>query len=133
MDLNRNKEIIQQCYADFNRGNIQGILNVLTDDVSWNEPGYPDIPFGGQRRGKVEVQDFFKRNDEECKYTTFEPRTYITQDNQVAVTGYCDGTAKKTGKPFKSDWVMEFTMENNRIKKYQSFYDTNDFVKSLKK
>jgi ketosteroid isomerase-like protein len=33
-----NKEIVQQMYMDFGQGNIQGILDVTSDDITWDTP-----------------------------------------------------------------------------------------------
>ena len=43
-----NVRIVQEAYASFQRGDIQAVLNSLTDDVEWTTPGPPDIiPMAG--------------------------------------------------------------------------------------
>jgi len=47
-----NLQTIQQVYAAFGRGDIEGELGMLTNDVRWTTPGPPDvIPYVGSRTG----------------------------------------------------------------------------------
>jgi ketosteroid isomerase-like protein len=51
-----NLKLVQQFYADFKTGNINGVLSTLADDVGWFIPGPKDIvPFVGQRQGREQV------------------------------------------------------------------------------
>ena len=45
-------QTVQQVYADFGKQNVPGVLNSLTDDISWSDPGSPGIPYAKQRNGK---------------------------------------------------------------------------------
>ena len=34
-------QTVQQVYIEFGKGNIEGVLNLLADDVTWIDPGFP--------------------------------------------------------------------------------------------
>jgi hypothetical protein len=42
-------EVVKQCYEAFARGDIPGVLSRVSPDVSWIDPGFPDVPYAGVR------------------------------------------------------------------------------------
>ena len=48
-------------YAAFGAGNIQGILDPLTNDADWVDGGTASTPFSGAYKGPQGVGDFFKK------------------------------------------------------------------------
>lgn len=61
MSDQENMRVIEQVYAAFGRGDLPFILNRLADDVDWRHPRPADIPWGGDRRGRGEMAQFFAR------------------------------------------------------------------------
>lgn len=130
--MNENIQVVQQGFAEFAKGNIQGILNLLADDVVWTDEGYPHIPYAGRRLGKENVPGFFTGLAESATLLHFEPRAFFADGNDVFVKGYLDGTANATGKAFQSDFCMHWHIENGKVKSYHSFVDTANLANSLK-
>ena len=118
-----NVQLIQQAFADFGSGNIQGILNILADDVVWGGYEDPTVPFARTFKGKEGVAQFFKLLSDSVNFTRFEPREFIGQGERVVALGYNSGTAKKMGKSFESEWSFVFTVHNGKL---QSFFGYND-------
>ena len=54
-----NVQIIQQAFADFGSGNIQGILDICTDDIVWAGAENPGVPITGTFKGNDGVRKFF--------------------------------------------------------------------------
>lgn len=128
-----NVETVKQMYADFGNGNIPGILNVLAEDISWNDAGYPDLPFGSINRKKKEVPEFFKTLSESVNYTKFEPREFVAEGNNVIAIGYHEGTTKPANTKFGHDWVMVWKFDNSGMVKYvKTFVDTNEIAKGFR-
>jgi uncharacterized protein len=63
MQETQNTKVVQEAYAAFGRGDVQGILDRLTDDVIWNGVygAAAHVPTSGERRGKAAVATFFKQ------------------------------------------------------------------------
>jgi ketosteroid isomerase-like protein len=38
-----NLQIIHKVYDAFGRGDVEGVISMLTDDVTWTIPGPPDV------------------------------------------------------------------------------------------
>jgi ketosteroid isomerase-like protein len=38
-----NLQVVHQAYEAFGRGDVPGVLAMLTEDVEWSTPGPPDV------------------------------------------------------------------------------------------
>lgn len=130
---NKNIQTIQQIYTDFGAGNITGILNSVSDDVTWIDPGYPDVPFGSNGRTKNQIPEFFKSLSESIVYIKFEPREFFSDGNTVIVTGYHEGKTKPRNKHVGHEWIMVWKFNNaGKVNYYKAFLDTNEMAKGFR-
>ncbi len=61
MGVGQNIETINELYAAFGRGDVQAILDRVTDDVDWStDAAIVSAPWYGERHGKAEVPSFFE-------------------------------------------------------------------------
>jgi len=127
-----NVQIIQQSFADFGLGNIQGILDVCTDDVVWTGAENPSVPIAGTFKGKDGVMKFFSTLVENVDYSSFEPKEFFSDKEAVIVLGHHTGRVKKTGKTFDHDWCMVFRLRDGKMYHYYVFGDTRDQAESFK-
>src|ERR1700757_2232601 len=98
MNEQQNTAMIKDIYAAFARGDIQAIMNTLTDDIDWALEAPAIIPFGGKRKGKTAVLAFFQAlaaTQDDMKLTT---DTFVAQGNVVATIGRYSAKVKATGK-----------------------------------
>ena len=54
------------------------------------------------------------------------------QDDRVVVEGQNRGTVHKTGRMYEHDWVMIFSVRENKITRLRHYYDTGDLVRSFR-
>ena len=127
-----NIAIVQQAYADFGKGNVQGILEVCTNDVVWASTDNPGVPFTGTFRGKEGVGKFFSAIAENIDYSNFEPREFFSDKEAVIVLGHHTGKVKRTGKTFDHDWCMIFKMTDGKVYNFYVFLDTRDQAESFR-
>lgn len=127
-----NVETIQQAFADFGSGNIQGILDVCTNDVVWTGAENPTVPFAGTFKGKEGVMNFFSKLAENVEFSSFEPKEFFNDKNAVIVLGHETGKVKSTGKTFDDDWCMIFRMRDGKMYHYYVFGDTRKQAESFK-
>ena len=45
----QNKAIVEQAYNNFKTGNIEALLSLMADDISWTLPEMEGVPFAGKR------------------------------------------------------------------------------------
>jgi ketosteroid isomerase-like protein len=124
MNEQENIQTVQEAYADFGRGDIAAILARLTEDVTWNMPGGPEIPFAGQRKGPAGAAEFFRILNESDEMLDFEPREFFAKGDKVVVLGWYRGRARTTGKEAGMEWVHVFTLRDGKIAGWVEFTDT---------
>jgi ketosteroid isomerase-like protein len=128
----KNIQIVQQMYADFGKQNVEGILNSLTDDISWiDAAGSPRIPYAKKRNGKKEVMSFFMELGSTLSFTEFAPQEFYADNDAVIVKGSFAGQAIGTGKSFASDWLMIWKFRGDKVYNYQGFVDTDKMIAAI--
>jgi len=126
-----NTKVVQDAYAAFKRGDIPGLLNLMSDNVGWFLPGPREvIPFLGQRHGRDQVGQFFKSIAEAQDAEQFEPQEFIAQGDKVSVSGHYRWRVKSTGRTFSSDFVHIFTVQNGKITNMHEYLDTHAAVQA---
>lgn len=126
-----NVEIVQQAFTDFGSGNIEGILNVCTDDLVWSSYDNPAIPFAQSYYGKEGAAEFFSNLAGAVEYTAFEPREFFACSDRVFVKVYHAATVKITGKSFAHETLMEFVFHGNKLCRFFAYTDTFDQARAF--
>jgi ketosteroid isomerase-like protein len=119
-----NTDIVQSGYEKFNSGDIEGLLEMLADDVLWQTPEIENARFSGNRQGRVAVAESFKQLSESEQFTRFEPLEFIAQNDKVVVLGEAAATVTSTGSSYETPWVHIFTIRDGKVTEFQEFYDT---------
>ncbi|MGH9628494.1 MAG: nuclear transport factor 2 family protein [Bryobacteraceae bacterium] len=122
--MEANIEVVRSAFDDFMREDIAALLDKLADDIEWNDPGSPAIPYAGSYHGRADVANFFARMAETTEVLHFDPQQYLVSGNWVGVFGSWQARARRTGEVFESDWAMLFTVRDGRIIRFQAYVDT---------
>ncbi len=119
-------EVVQQGYAAFGRGDIPGILALLTDDVDWRFHASPatGIPYGGKFTGKKEVEAWFVTLAQNDEIQQFEPREFLAGPDHVTVLGWERVRPLPNGTPFDGEWVHVFMLKGGKISRWIGTADT---------
>jgi len=129
MSVEENVQTAKDGYTAFGRGDIPAILELLTDDVEWIEPGPADvIPAAGTYRGKEEVSRFFGTLGEEVEIHRFEPHEFIAQGDHVVVLIHSEATVKRTGRKVTDHLAHIWTFEGGKLARFEVFSDTAAIV-----
>lgn len=120
-----NTKVVQEAYAAFGRGDVQGILNQLDEAIVWKGVygAGPHVPTSGERRGKAQVNEFFKQVSQNVNFSRFEPKEFIATGNKVVALGHYTATTP-IGKKFDADFAMVFTLRNGKVTEFQEFTDS---------
>jgi ketosteroid isomerase-like protein len=122
----QNITLVQSAYAAFGRGDVDGILATLADNISW-EPVHgasEHVPWAGKRMGKEAVREFFRILDQTEIFDSFEPKEFIAQGDRVVVLGSYAGRTKTTNRELSSDWVMIFRCQDGKVTDFREFADS---------
>jgi ketosteroid isomerase-like protein len=124
MDAQQNKQVVQQAYQMFQRGDIAGILERCDDNAEWVSPESDYIPFAGTFRGKQGIAEFFSKLDANVQPIRFEPREFIAEGDKVVVLGQATWQVKASGRSFDTPWVHVFNMRDGKMARFEAFSDT---------
>ncbi|MGH9176085.1 MAG: nuclear transport factor 2 family protein [Vicinamibacterales bacterium] len=127
-----NVEIVRRGYDAFGRGDIEGLVSLLDSDIEWVSPGPSDLPTAGRRHGHQQVTQFFASVNELYDFQSFEPQTFIAEDDMVVVLGQDTVVAKSTGNTFSEAWAHVFTVKDGKIVRFQEYIDTAAAVAQLR-
>jgi uncharacterized protein len=124
MSEKENTQLVMQAYDKFKRGDIPGLIDMMSDDIEWVLDAVENVPFTGARRGKEQVGEFFSLLGEMQHPLQFEPREFIAQDDKVVALGHYAWSVKSTDRVFECDWAEVFTVQNGKITRFREFADT---------
>ena len=130
--MEQNITVVKEFFAALGRGDLSDAVDMVADEVDWQSPVTrthpPEIPWSSIRRTKQEVAAFFKELGQSVKPEGFELFKISAQDDRVVVEGKNRGTVRKTGRTYEHEWVMIFSIRDNKIIRFRHYYDTADLV-----
>ncbi len=120
-----NLQTIHKVYEAFGKGDVEGVVSMLTDDVTWTTPGPPDvIPYAGERRGHDQVRGYFEAFGASAQTTAFEPQRFFADEDMVVVLGHYTFSVVKTGKVVDNDFVHTFRLKGGKISTFEGYEDS---------
>jgi len=93
MSVQENVQIVKDVSAAFGRGDMQGLLALLTEDIEWITPG-DGWPLAGTYRGRAGVAGLLQKASEMLIISFLEPREFVGQGDRVLVVGSERGRVK---------------------------------------
>jgi uncharacterized protein len=132
MGADENIKTIQGVYEAFGRGDVQAVLDAVTDGVDWAaEASSTAVPWYGVRHGKDGVASFFEAFGSTMEIQEFNPYAFAANDNEVHTVVHCRATSRATRKEIDHDLHHYFRFENGKIAFYRGTEDTAQTVAAL--
>jgi ketosteroid isomerase-like protein len=128
MSTEQNVQTVKDFFAAIGRGDRDGLLALVGEDIEWIIPG-EDWPLAGTHRGHAGLADVLQKASKTMETST-EPREYVAQGDRVLVVGVATGKIKATNKPFKDDWVFDITVQNGKLTKIREYIDTQALARA---
>ena len=119
-----NIELVKRAYGLFQRGEIESLLGMMSDNVEWELPRLEMVPFTGKRTGREQVGQFFSMLAEAQEVLQFEPREYIAERDKVVALGHYAWSVRATDRNFESDWAHVFTIRGGQVVAFREYADT---------
>ena len=123
MNDQNNQELVQQAYSNFKSGNIESLLGLMSDDISWELPKIENVPFSGTRKGKEAVREFFAILASEQDVVEFNPMKFIAQGDQVVCLGNYKWRTHDR-QEWQGEWAQIFTIRNGKVVSFHEYTDT---------
>ena len=130
--MSDNLAVVRRFFAALERGDLPGAIQLVGEQVDWQSPVTrrhpPEIPWSRIRHTRQEVAEFFKELGQTVAPEGFNLLHITGQDDRVVVEGQNRGTVRKTRRMYEHDWVMIFSVRDNKIVRFRHYYDTGDLV-----
>jgi hypothetical protein len=125
MGAEENIKTVQSFYEAFARGDVQVILDGLTDDVDWAaDTSSTRAPWYGVRTNKADVARFFQEFGGSMDVEEFTPITYAANDEDVLAVVRCRAKARATGKRIDMNLHHYFRFHGSQVAYYRGTEDT---------
>ncbi len=124
MSTQSNLEIVQGAYAAFQRGDIDGLLGVMADDVVWTVPEYEGPNHGGVYNGPAGVAKFFQTLMEDEEILEFVINDWIADGEKVVAVGRVKARVRRTGKTGETSFAHINTVKDGKVVNFFEIFDT---------
>jgi uncharacterized protein len=124
MPEQENITLIDTLYAAFLRGDLNQILDLVSDDTDWIVYGPAELPFSGHFRGKSGAKQFLEALITTQDDISAEFSDRIVQGNRVVILGNYSARIKATGKRVSTRIAHVWTVEDGKIIRFLDFFDT---------
>lgn len=131
-DNTDNLQIVEAIYKGFAAGDMEAILENMSEDMVWLHPGNPEqIPFAGKFEGKAGVQQFFETAFARIAVQEQKIFSFEASGDKVFVVGFEHMRVKDTGEDYKSNWIHMYTLADGRVIAFEEFIDTAALVSAF--
>jgi ketosteroid isomerase-like protein len=131
MSEHESRQIVEQAYASFKAGDIQTLMQSMSQDITWQLPEVENVPFSGKRQGRGAVGEFFSMLASLQDARSFEPREFIAQGDKVGVLGHYVWQVKANGRTYESDFAHVFTVRGDKIVAFHEYTDSAAAAKAF--
>jgi len=129
MSTRENVQIVKDFFAAIGRGDKQGLLALVAEDIEWTIPG-EDWPLAGTHRGHAGLAEVLRKASVEVETTYPEPPEFVAQGDRVLVVGVATGKIKATNKTFEDHWVFDITVRNGKLTNIREYIDTQALARA---
>ena len=128
MSTEKNVQTVKDFFAAIGRGDKEGLLALVAEDIEWIIPG-EDWPLAGTHRGHAGLADLLQTASKSIETST-EPREFVAQGDRVLVVGFAKGKIKATNKTFEDDWVFAITVRDGKLTNIREYIDTQALARA---
>jgi len=123
MGAAENKKLIQEMFAELSKGNAQGFLNNLADDVQFTIMGTTKYSLTCNGKQELLSKVLGPLSAQLEGGLTITPDNFIAEGDFVAMQARGKSTTK-TGKPYNNTYCQIFRIVNGKIQQVTEYLDT---------
>ena len=128
MSTDKNVQTVKDFFAAIGRGDREGLLALVAEDIEWIIPG-EDWPLAGTHRGHAGLADLLQTASKSIETST-EPREFVAQGDRVLVVGFAKGKIKATNRTFEDHFVFAITVRNGKLTNIRGYVDTQALARA---
>ena len=98
MSSQDNVQAAKEMYAAFNRGDLDGVMLHIADEIQHLVPSLGEFPWGGTFEGRTAFRDRLATLEEHFTIDQFDQLHFLPGAGVVAVVSHIGSTLKKNGQ-----------------------------------
>jgi ketosteroid isomerase-like protein len=124
MGSEENAALVRKGYAAFNAGDMETLMTLFDEDVTWHTPG--QSPMAGDHLGREAAFTQFGRYGGDTGGTFQAELQYVLTDDDDHAVGVHRVTAERNGKQLAVDCCLFFELADGRVVHgREHFFDLN--------
>jgi uncharacterized protein len=124
-----NVKVVADFFAAIGRGDKEGLLALVADDIEWIIPGR-DWPLAGTHRGRSGVAYAFEKAAKEVPFSYPDTPEYVAQGDRVLVIGFAKGKITATNRDFEDHFVFAITVKDGKLSRIREYIDTQALARA---
>jgi len=125
MTTEQNKRLAAELFARFTASDIDGVLALMTDDVTWRIPGKPELTPAAGVYDKERLRRLFKRMlaqlNDGLRMTVLGS---LAEDDRLAVEVESSGDLRN-GRQYRQQYLFLITFRDGKIASVREYLDTH--------
>ena len=125
---------VDKFYERIGAGDISGVIDLLSDDFSWEIPGDSEtVPWVGKRTTPAAVEEFFAHMGNHVDRKAFDIDRIVVDGQDAVVLGRAIVTVRATGKLMDTLFAVHIVVEEDgRISRFVMFEDSWHVSESMR-
>jgi len=121
LDMRHAMKVVNDAYEAFAKGDYRALLALIPAGIDWRLTGPASSPNAIVCRTPEDVRQYFEDLFSTESVTCFRADDFIDMAAQIVVIGYLGSTNTATGKPFESEWVHIFVVNDGLTTYWSEF------------
>ena len=114
--------VVKDVYEAFGRGDVPAIFGLFHPEAEVYQSAR--LPWGGEFKGHEELGVFLSKLTGAVESEVETGRFIDDEDGHVVQIGHTRGTVRETGVRFEVPETHVWTVEDGKVKRFQSYVDT---------
>ncbi|MEJ8646256.1 nuclear transport factor 2 family protein [Streptomyces sp. MS1.HAVA.3] len=120
------REVVDAFFTRFGSGDMDAVLDLFAEDVSFHVGGADNVPWAGSRSSREEIAEFFAMFPKVLTPPQeYAVHTTVVDGGEAVVLGHNRFGVKATGKTFTNHFALHFTVAEGRIRGYRMYEDSH--------
>lgn len=122
--MSANLDTVHELYAAFGRGDLPTVLELMQEDIEWNEPD--SVPYGSHIGRQTVAEKVLAKVSSDLPDFSVTPEQFIDGGGDtIATTGTYRGTNPTLGRRLDTKFAHIFTFESGKIATFRTISDTH--------
>jgi ketosteroid isomerase-like protein len=124
--------IVRNFYDSLARGDVPVVLSLLDENIAWTEAESFPYYSGTWHGPQAILENLLKPLQRDWDEFSAKPHEFIAEGNRVVSLGTYAGKSKRTGRSFSAAFAHVWTVQGDKLTRFEMHTDTAKVLEALK-